>query len=490
MESQSKLQIIYPYEEEGTPPHPHCPHGPTLLFKMPTVDGDEQIGAYYACSAHRDKHLCNFYMAVEEVTPKQLTRRYELEEYIAELKKQRRKLKNTHEGDKLHYCLDCNVPLLPEEQSDHSIHEIFRDVSENFMHNPTRFLRPLQNDKVQAQYFFDNRALNFFTNCFLDLGINKVVCIGAPRLHAHLRNTCHYVKSFLLDFDYRMFHFYDDCFAWYNMCNNHFFDDAQRQEFDEFLMCTPTEHIMIFTDPPFGCRTELIAGTLRQITRLYNAINQLPHQPLAIFWIFPYFSEHHVQQEMPHMRMCDYKVNYTNHTSYTNVGEKGRKLGSPVRVFTNIPLELLHLPIEEEYKYCASCQRYTALENRHCVKCNMCPSKNGSTYQHCDLCGCCVKPNYVHCKTCRRCTQAEEHECEMFQANQYCWICLQKGHTEFGCIEWRKHCKHTPFVGCSDKEIICLLCRRRGHNERNCTQRSKYLEEFKFLGSTQVKFKG
>lgn len=63
--------------------------------------------------------------------------------------------------------------------------------------------------------------------------------MGAPRLHAHLINMCSAsIKSFLLDFDYRFYYFYNDHeYAWYNMCNNHFFDELQKQEFFRFLKC-------------------------------------------------------------------------------------------------------------------------------------------------------------------------------------------------------------------------------------------------------------
>lgn len=69
---------------------------------------------------------------------------------------------------------------------------------------------------------------------------SKVVCMGAPRLHAFLHNSYSEIQSFLLDFDHRMFFFYDDNnFAWYNMCNNYFFDNQQRLNFEKFLKCKP-----------------------------------------------------------------------------------------------------------------------------------------------------------------------------------------------------------------------------------------------------------
>lgn len=61
--------------------------------------------------------------------------------------------------------------------------------------------------------------------------------MGAPRLHGYLRNHCkNWLQSFLLDLDHRFHYFYDDEeFAWYNMCNNFFFDECQRRKFIRFL---------------------------------------------------------------------------------------------------------------------------------------------------------------------------------------------------------------------------------------------------------------
>lgn len=194
---------------------------------------------------------------------------------------------------------------------------------------------------------------------------------------------------------------------------------------------------------------------------------------------------------MPAMEMSDYKINYTNHSSYTDKGNKSRKLGSPVRVFTNVPLQLIKLPVLEQYKYCAKCEKYTALENRHCEKCNSCPSKNGTTYKHCDFCGLCVKPYYKHCNDCRRCTQLDDHDCVEYQSKQKCWICRKQGHTEHKCLFRKRNVKQrhiNSHLRTIDKasEVVCLLCQRKGHNELLCEERGKYLKEFTFMSETNV----
>lgn len=193
---------------------------------------------------------------------------------------------------------------------------------------------------------------------------------------------------------------------------------------------------------------------------------------------------------MPALQMSDYKINYTNHSSYTDIGNKSRKLGSPVRIFTNVPLQLLKLPIQEQYKYCSKCEKYTALENRHCPKCNFCPSINGATYKHCDLCGICVKPYYVHCNNCRRCTQLEGHNCLDYQNKQKCWICRKVGHTENNCSYWQRKTQCSNIFPRKsikkEMEIVCLLCKVKGHNEMLCDKRDKFLKEFTFMSETQL----
>lgn len=54
---------------------------------------------------------------------------------------------------------------------------------------------------------------------------------------------------------------------------------------------------------------------------------------------------------------------------------KGRKFGSPVRIFTNIPLNKLILPSNEGYRYCDICEYWVSEENQHCPQCNKCTSK-------------------------------------------------------------------------------------------------------------------
>lgn len=201
-------------------------------------------------------------------------------------------------------------------------------------------------------------------------------------------------------------------------------------------------------------------------------------------WVFPYFMENYIKNVMPEMDMIDYMVNYTNHKLYHN-DVKGRKGGSPIRIFTNIPLELIPLPACEGYRFCKICEKFTFKDNAHCQKCAKCPSKNGSKYVHCELCALCVKPSYKHCKNCDRCTQIVGHNCDFYQRNITCWICLTKGHNESNCEKWAKLSTNTLKIRKKSMKIakkICLICSKIGHNEPNCNKRELLLKEKMFLG--------
>lgn len=322
---------------------------------------------------------------------------------------------------------------------------------------------------------------------------SKIICIGAPRLHEYLR--FHYdrlkIKSILLDFDQRYKQFYSpDEFLMYNMFNHYFFDgDNAELKFEQFLKVNEehNETVCLFTDPPFGCRTEALVYVIKLIARKYQTINDFKNI-LSIMWIFPYFMETYICKEMPEMEMIDYKVNYTNHKLYHD-GAKARKQGSPIRCFTNIPLSSIALPAAEGYRFCEKCNKWSAAENVHCDRCKCCPSKNGSTYVHCYLCAKCVKPNYRHCFECDRCTQIDGHNCKEYQRNLTCWICQTIGHNEKNCANWlgkSKSFKNQKKIIEKSKKInqkICWICHTVGHNEKNCMIRKKLLKEKLFLGN-------
>ena len=102
---------------------------------------------------------------------------------------------------------------------------------------------------------------------------------------------------------------------------------------------------------------------------------------LETFWFFPYYMEQHIIRNLPEFKMFDYKVNYENHSSFTNTGNRKRKFGSPVRIFTNVTLSKLNLKRVTGYKYCKSCNYWVSNENRHCNECKFCTSKVSETFR-------------------------------------------------------------------------------------------------------------
>ena len=66
-------------------------------------------------------------------------------------------------------------------------------------------------------------------------------------------------------------------------------------------------------------------------------------------------------------QMSDYQVTYSQEGRYRQGHQIAgrRKLGSPVRIFTTLPLKCLDLShLEEDYRFCQSCDRFVAVTNR------------------------------------------------------------------------------------------------------------------------------
>lgn len=409
--------------------NPSCQHGPTVLLQRTNGKGDLQ-DQFYACTASRDGK-CSLEVQKPPTAENIISNR-------------RTYIKSSN-------------PVDTKE--------------------PTRHLAPLSFDGEEAQYFFTNRALSCFESIFTQIGITKVLCIGAPRLHEHLLQKTS-IDSMLLDIDDRFHDFYSNRhFIHYNMFNHFFFRGKCDEEmFERYLKhVEPSSRICIFTDPPFGCRTELLANTIQTINQMYNHINSFVQQVLPTFWIFPYFMETYIRQEMPSMEMADYQVNYTNHEKYRE-GSKAIKNGSPVRMFTNVPLGMIRLPTGEGYKYCQKCDKSVLKSNSHCSICKACTSKNGAPYKHCSKCHICVKTNYVHCGKCGRCAQVEEHNCQQYKRMVSCRICLGRGHVEKGCSFWKRYGISRMF------QVGCAVCGGKAHILRDCAKRKVLTKEVYFLG--------
>lgn len=192
----------------------------------------------------------------------------------------------------------------------------------------------------------------------------------------------------------------------------------------------------LICDPPFGGRVEPISQTIKAIVDLHKKLNKISNEEdeLNIFFIFPYFMESVMREKsnppnipggLKDLKMTDYKVEYDNHPLFVS-RSNNQQQGSQVRIFTNVPLNLIELPESDGYRYCKRCQRWIALENKHCKICRSCTSKDGRRYRHCKLCQRCVKPTWVHCRTCDRCS-LPSHTCGQKPKVGSCFKCNEIG---------------------------------------------------------------
>ncbi|KAK9883556.1 hypothetical protein WA026_001734 [Henosepilachna vigintioctopunctata] len=413
--------------------HPHCIHGPTLLFSR-EVNGENRY--YYACSACRDRKKCSFFVWKDELESyinkkisKQIVEHQKSVNH-RQLFLQLNKVKASVEENRI-YCNTCALLDTKEFLENHKDHDVIENISDYQLEHPSEMLKPLEDSKTEAQYLFSKKCVENFIGILKGLQYKNVICIGTPRIFEYISNdlSCG-MNAILLDFDSRYHSFFGPLqFCWYNIFNDYFFKGDSKLVFEDFLKSTKASDTILITDPPFGARVEPIAYTLKKISKKFNKMHKA--NDLPIFWIFPYFMESHILNTFENFNMLDYKVDYENHPLFQS-GKKGRKHGSPVRIFTNLAPKAIVLPAEEGYKFCNICNKWIAQENKHCDKCKACTSKDGRTYIHCKLCKKCVKPTWLHCQKCNKCAQ-KVHSCEELQFKKACFHCKETGHKKKDC---------------------------------------------------------
>lgn len=67
-----------------------------------------------------------------------------------------------------------------------------------------QLIKPLESAKKEAQYLFARKSTGVIVNMLRKAGIFNVLCVGAPRIHEHIRSAFSSdMSSMLLDFDHR-----------------------------------------------------------------------------------------------------------------------------------------------------------------------------------------------------------------------------------------------------------------------------------------------
>lgn len=419
--------------------HPYCPHGPTLLFEKFSQD-DNNGRKFYACSSSRDRKDCGFFRYLNDKKSPSICANdkgnialYSRDEYMQRLDS----FGNLPESDRK-FCRSCSAILLPTEWSKHTGHGFLETLSLKKLSSPTLLLQPKEANKSNAQFFFTTNAIEFVVQTLQKFNVKRVICIGAPTIHEAIISRKCDMRTCLLDIDIRFSQFFDeDHYCQYNLFNNHFFDETSESKLSQYI--SSSEETAIVLDPPFGGLVDVISFNLKKLISLRKSQNN-DISDLLVMWFFPYFNEDRIVKNLPSLKMMDYKVNYENHSSFHS---KGRKQGSPVRIFTNLNPSKFILPSAEGYKFCGKCKRYVSTENKHCEKCDSCTSKDGRPYKHCTLCQTCVKSSKQHCSTCNHCV-LPNHACGVVSSESVCHRCGMTGHKRKECPNKDKSASTAP----------------------------------------------
>ncbi|CAH8497416.1 unnamed protein product [Heterobilharzia americana] len=217
---------------------PTCPHG--IMLK---VTDKCSKSFYYACSAFRSKGECER----QELYQMRTSKNWSVENMLDIVQSDRA------------YCFTCDCLFsISVGKKKHRKHEYTKNFSKNLLSMPSYLLKPLENSKAHAQYFFSLDCLNRLYSIIYKLSVNYIICIGSPRLHDFIQLQCIHrgqsMNSYLLDIDFRLTSFYRPCnnFSRYNMVNGFFFSPQDEKLFYCFLKenVKPMNKLLIFCDPP------------------------------------------------------------------------------------------------------------------------------------------------------------------------------------------------------------------------------------------------
>lgn len=414
------VEVVLPTPDEA----PCCAHGPALLFERFTQGGGS-AGKFFACSAYRNRKECPLYVVQEKnwSSDKREERKRICDDqrtahkwYVAPTERSKF-VQEVRKADFQKFCQTCSSFIIaPDEPVQHPQHVIVTAGLKQ-VKQPTTVLTPLTNKQGNAQYIFSTGTSKFFSELLTSRKYSHILCIGTPKIH-ELFSQHKKVRSMLLDLDARFTQFYAPThYQHYNMAANHFFEETGQAYLEMFLK--DATKVAIVLDPPFGALARVIGQSINNTLSFIKGVKE-SLQP-DIYWIFPHFLSKHIKETMP-LNMCHYMVEYENHPIF-----KEGKSKSPVRIFTNVPLDEIKL-VGEEYKNCIKCKGFVPKVASHCSKCQQCPTTNKAS-SHCDDCSRCVAVNFKHCPLCEGC-RPDPHNCT---PPAVCHRCKEPGHKRREC---------------------------------------------------------
>lgn len=184
--------------------------GPTLLFG--TYENGK-LEKFYVCSACRERKTCKFYLKEGEKLTKQQAAKWEQQKKQFISRYRHRSLYVHFNNimsvtpDNRCYCHTCEQLISKIEKdvmNKHKNHDIKENLTDYEMKHPTEILKPIENSKQEAQYFFTKQTTEDIVNILVKLGATQILCIGTPKIHEYiLENYEDTISSLLLDFDGR-----------------------------------------------------------------------------------------------------------------------------------------------------------------------------------------------------------------------------------------------------------------------------------------------
>lgn len=115
--------------------------------------------------------------------------------------KKRKRLKDASKNLDIGYCQTCKV-LVKNKNSEHIVCEVVRNLTAHQLMHPTEILKPKENSKAEAQYFFKSEVVEKIVSIILKMNVSRILCIGTPRIHEYVLNKLKgKLESMLLDID-------------------------------------------------------------------------------------------------------------------------------------------------------------------------------------------------------------------------------------------------------------------------------------------------